>query len=223
MSVVIKNIELDEKVDIKLIRSTMLGVIKSEIQFEQGRDNFKRPIYQSDGKKKYTTPEQAVINNKGRIDIFDAATDLTEGTWFIIQRLLKTSPVDTGEYLNSHYIDIKNQSYKLSGLSSKKELETLLQDVREIRIYNISIYANKLERVANAKTKTTKVKNISYLFTNGVYDYFSKKANLAKIKNVYTRVGRSDNLPVLGDRGYKTKDGKRIVIPVMQIKLIGDE
>lgn len=223
MSILVKDIELDSKADLKLIRNTMLSVIRSEMKFEQSRGNFKKPVYQSDGAKKFNTVEQAMVKNQGRIDIFDAATDLTEAVWFIVQKILKSSPVDSGEYINSHFIDIENKSYNLSSLSSKKELGVLLNDVREIRIYNISIYANKLERVANAKEKKTKVKNVTYLFTNGVYDYFSKKANMSKIRNVYTKVTRSDTLSVLGDRGYKTKEGKRIVIPVMQIMMIGEK
>ncbi len=222
-NVLIHNVDLGAKASKELIKKTMLRVVLDEVASEQRNNNFKSPIYQPDRKGKYTDPYKTVASAVNQVDVFDSATSLYDGAWFIFQKLLRTSPVVTGSYSNSHYVDINGQNYNLKFFTSKNQLEELLKDVREIRIYNVSVYANKLERSANSKSKKTKIQNITYLLVNGVYDYFSKKANLLKLRNLYIKVGRSDSLPVLGDRGYTTKDGKKIVIPVIQMKIIGEK
>jgi len=223
-NVTVRDIDLGEKANEKLIRRTILNVLNTEVKEQQKIGGFSKPIYRNDGKYRFKNAYDAAKNTRGIVDVFDSATSLVDSTWYIVSKIKKISPVKSGQYLNRHFLDVNGRTYNLKNISSKKNLTEIVKDAKIIRIYNNSVYANKLERYANksSKRQSKPQSNISFLRVNGIYEFFARKTNLLSLRNVYVRVGRSDYLPVIKDPRYTLKDGSTLVLPVIEIKLLED-
>lgn len=224
-NVTVKDINVDPKASENFVRGLILDSLKEEVAEQQRLGGFKRPVYRNDRKYNFKSAEAAASKTRGIVDVFDAATNLAESAWYIIGKLKQLSPVKTGNYRDNHYIDIRGRAYNIKNFTSKVMFKQALKDADVVRIYNNSVYANKLERYAN-KTGQRQRKpgsNISFLRINGIYEFFARKTNLKRLRNIHVRVGRSDYLPVINNTSYTLKDGGTLVLPVIELKLIKED
>lgn len=188
-----------------------------ELALEQSQDNFKDPIFQADKGKR--TENKAIIKKaKSFVEISQRAESLAKALKFLIPRLLDKSPVLSGSYRSSHFMDLDNgKTLNLLNVDLK-DLNKILEGVSTVLIYNTQIYANKLEREANARS--SKRGNLLFINASGVYDFFSKKIRGASFAGVIARVGRSDRYEVRKDPSYTRKEGGgKIVLPVIYLSI----
>lgn len=207
-------INLPASYTLKEVSKELQKLSYKELSSEQAQGNLTDPIYQADKGKR--TTDSGVIKKAFKIvEITQRADNLVKALKYLIPRLLEKSPVKSGRYKGNHYMDI--DGVRTVSLSSIGNIEKEVEGAREVRIYNTSIYANKLEREGNSSSKIKS--NLTFIKAQGVYDFFSRKIRGASFAGVISRVGRSDSYPVLYDPRYTSKEGKSIVLPVIYLSI----
>ena len=80
-----------------------------QLRMEQKNDNFSDPIFSID-KGKRTEDKRIIKKAKAFVEISQRADSLAKSLKFLIPRLLNQSPVKSGEYKSSHYVDFDNDN-----------------------------------------------------------------------------------------------------------------